>query len=79
MSPFARITIGEEGGGFAVILLTVDYLIWSESAKELLTTVSAEKIGELWVSAALSRVAESEIKTLGWNIQTQAEKKLVPE
>lgn len=64
--------------GSSNILLSVDYMIWTEKVKDLVVSLSEGRAGEIWVTGALSEIAHSELEKLGWEIHIEAKKQLFP-
>ena len=81
ISPLARLTQGIRQDETRVVLLPVDYMIWSKRVSEAVTSVSSEAKGsslELWVLGSLSKQATAELQKQGWNIHTGAGPRLLP-
>lgn len=78
LSPLARITRAEKENGSPVILLPIDYMVWSEKVKDLSTPLSEKEAGEIWTTGTLSKTAQSELEASGWKIHTDAKKELFP-
>lgn len=78
LSPLARITRAEKENGSPVILLPIDYMVWSEKVKDLSTPLSEKEAGEIWTTGTLSKTAQSELEASGWKIHTDARKELFP-
>ena len=77
LSPLARICTAERMDGSTVILLPLDYMIWTEKVHNLIMPLSqATKGRELWVTGTLSPLAQEEMKKLGWDVHTDVAREL---
>ena len=80
----ARIARGEKKDGSAVVFLPVDYLIWNEKVADTLLSLKEEMKKsdstqvELWVLGSVSQAARREMEKMGWVINTDAQKTLLP-
>lgn len=76
--PLARITRAEKKNGSPVILLPVDYMIWTEQVSELAAPLAGENAGEVWLTGKMSETAMKELETSGWKIYDNVKEELFP-
>ncbi|MEA3291879.1 MAG: hypothetical protein U9Q71_06215, partial [Pseudomonadota bacterium] len=80
LAPMARLTQGVRKDGTRIVVLPVDYMIWSKRVAEAITAVNSEEKGsglELWVLGSLSKQASEEFRKRGWKVHTSTGSKLV--
>ena len=82
-TPMARLAHSETKDGTIVILLPIDYLIWSERTAEITGSLegkanSSKGTGvEMWVTGDFSSTARSKLEEMGWKVHSQARDQLI--
>ena len=82
-TPMARLAHSETKDGTIVILLPIDYLIWSERTAEITGSLqgkanSSKGTGaEMWVTGDFSSTARSKFEEMGWKVHNQARGQLI--
>ncbi|MFW2366015.1 MAG: hypothetical protein ACN4GW_06335 [Desulforhopalus sp.] len=87
LTPFARLAKAEKNDGSIVLVLPADHIIWSKKVGDVARSVaqSSQKEGggkrqnlELWVLGDFSKIAQENLESMGWELHTNASKKLMP-
>ncbi len=79
----ARLAHSETKDGTIVILLPIDYLIWSERTAEITGSLqgkanSSKGTGvEMWVTGDFSSTARNKFEKMGWKVHNQARGQLI--
>lgn len=82
-TPMARLAHSETKDGTIVIILPIDYLIWSEMTAEITGSLegkanTSKGTGvEMWVTGDFSSTARSKFEEMGWKVHNQARGRLI--
>ena len=78
ISPLARITKATTSKGEVVVVLPTDHIIWSEGVAGIARSLTKKSGKQLWVLGDFSSAASTNLKEMGWTLQTNVRDKLIP-
>ncbi len=78
ISPLARITKATTSKGEVVVVLPTDHIIWSESVAGIARSLTEKTGKHLWVLGDFSSAASTNLKEMGWTLQTNVRDRLIP-
>ncbi len=83
--PMVRLIRGEKKDGAIVVVLPIDYMVWTKRAAEITGELVAKVNNpqdaklELWTLGNFSETAEIKLKEMGWQLHSKVGKQLIPE